>query len=202
MKVSAHFLSFLLHLPLLVFLLLAPLQKGWAAKVAETLPDTQLLVSPALLKAKAEEITKATGIDENTKKQLLEYYRKSLENLETAASQEAQANKYVQAIETAPADIKKIREGMDKLAHQPQSQEKEDDLADKVPLKEIEQQLLLARANYTAIEAEVAALTRQLAAQNERPVKAGQRLAEIKEIEGNSGRSPQGRRTGKPNPRK
>ena len=184
MKIFALCLSFLAHLAPVMFLLLAPVQKGWAAKVSEPIPDTQLIVSPALLKAKTEEITKATGIDEKTKKQLLEFYSKSLENLETAASQEAQANKYVQAIETAPDDIKKIRKGLDELAHQPQSQEKEDDLTDTLPLKEIEQQLLLAKAASNAIEADLAALTRQIAIQNERPVKAGQRLAEIKETEG------------------
>ena len=42
----------------------------------------------------------------------------------------------------------------------------------------------MAEATLTPIEADGAALTRQLATQNERPVKAGQRLAEMKEIEG------------------
>ncbi|MBV5318575.1 MAG: mechanosensitive ion channel [Desulfobulbaceae bacterium] len=178
MKVSARFLT---HLALLLVLLLLPLQQGLGAEATEPLSDAQLLVSADTLKAKAKEIEQTSGLEENSKKQLLEFYRMSLENLDIAASQEAQSKKYVQVIETAPADIKKIRDGMNKLAHQPDLQTKVDDLADEVPLKDIEQQLLLAKAAYAAAEADVAALTRQLASLNEKPVKSGQRLAVIKE---------------------
>jgi potassium efflux system protein len=166
-------------------LLLPVVLCGWAwegqtAENAQTATDVQLLVAPEVLKAKIEETTKAPGLEENAKNALLEYYRKSLDNLATAAAHDGLAKKFVQSIETTPAEIKKIRATLDKPDPQPPAQEQAEDRFDSVPLKEIEQQLLKAKASYTATEAEVAALTRQLAAQNERPVKAGQRLAEIK----------------------
>ncbi len=184
LKIFMRSLRLLTHLALLLSFLLVPWRLGWTAEVANTPSDAKLLVSPDAIKAKAKDIEQSTGMEENTKKQLLELYRKSLENLENSSSYESQANKYVQAIETAPAESKTIRAGIDKLARQPKTLDTDDDLVDKISLKELEQQLLLTRANYTAAEAENATLTRQLATQNERPVKAGQRLAEIKESEG------------------
>jgi len=154
--------------------------EGQTAENAQTATDVQLLVAPEVLKTKIEETTKAPGLEESAKNTLLELYRKSLDNLATAAANDALAKKFVQSIETTPAEIKKIRATLDTPDPQPPAQEQEEDRVDSVPLKEIEQQLLKAKASYTATEADVAALTRQLAAQNERPVKTGQRLAEIK----------------------
>ncbi len=181
-KLKRTFL-FLTRLCLLLVLLLGWTLAGWGAGLAKTPAETSFIVSPEVLKAKTEEVAKTTGLEEGTKAKLLEFYRKSLENLATAASHGILAQKYVQSIETAPAEIKKIRENMDMLAQQSQQQEEGDDVADKIPPTDLEQQLLKARAHYTTIEADVAALTRQLNTQKERPVKAGQRLVEIKESE-------------------
>ena len=83
----------------------------------------------------------------------------------------------MQFIETAPAEIKKIRVEMEKAA-QLHARE-EIDVPEGATLREIEQLLLKAKANFTTVEAKVATLTRQLATQTERPLKASQRLADV-----------------------
>jgi len=150
---------------------------------AEIPQNGQLLISPEMLKDKIEQVTKATSLDEGTKTELLSLYRKSLENLAIAASHDTLADTFVQSIETTPEKIKKLRETMSHQVRQAQSLEKEDRDADGASFKEIEQQLLKAKTNYTVIETEVASLTRQATALTERPVTANQRLAEIKELE-------------------
>ncbi len=91
-------------------LLLPVVLCGWAwegqtAENAQTATDVQLLVAPEVLKAKIEETAKAPGLEESAKNALLEYYRKSLDNLATAAANDGLAKKFVQSIETTPAEI-------------------------------------------------------------------------------------------------
>ena len=172
----------LLHgLFLVLLLLFARLPDTWATESPETPVDAQFLVTPQILKAKIKEVENTTNLEEGAKNKLLEFYRKSLGNLETAESQSALADKFVQFIETAPAEIKKIREEMEKAARLPAGEEI--DVPEGATLREIEQLLLKAKANFTAFEAKVATLTRQLATQTERPLKASQRLAEVKKSE-------------------
>ena len=173
--------SMLARILLILSLLLAPWQQGWALEPSASLADSRPPVTPDLLKSKIAQVDKIDDLDEAVKNQLRQYYRQGLKNLETDTTQVAQASKYVQAIETAPTEIKKIRQGLIRAADPPQ--ERAEVPLDAVELKELEQQLLLARAANIALEAEGAVLTRQLTAQSDRPLKAGQRLAEIKESE-------------------
>lgn len=168
---------------LLLALCVAGIAADWTTASAEIPQNGQLLISSEMLKEKTEQVTKATGLDEGTKAKLLSLYRKILENLALAASHDILADKFVQSIETAPVKIKNLREAMVHLVRQAQSLEKDNRDAGNASSKEIEQQLLKAKASYTVLEAEVASLTRQATALTERPVKASQRLAEIKERE-------------------
>ena len=166
------------HLLLLFFLLLVSPQEIGAAAVSGPSVSAPTLLSPETLNAKIKEVEETIDLDQATKKNLLELYRKALENLQTAASHDSLAGKYVQSIETAPADLQKIKEKINKLALQPPPDQTEGAAA--VSLRDIEQQLLQAKANATTIETDVAALSRQLSDQNGRTVKVGQRLAELK----------------------
>jgi potassium efflux system protein len=178
MKVSL----LLLHgLPLLLLLFLAQPLESWATEFSEMADDAHLLVTPQILKAKIKEVEKTTNLEEGAKKNLLKLYHKSLGNLETAESHSALADKFVQFIETAPVEIKTIREEMEKAAQLPAREEI--DVPEGATLREIEQLLLKAKANFTAVEAKVATLTRQLVTQTERPLKVSQRLAEVKKFE-------------------
>lgn len=168
---------------LLLALCVTGIAADWTVVSAEIHQNGQLLISPEMLKEKTEQVTKATDLDEGIKAKLLSLYRKSLENLALAASHDILADTFVQSIETAPVKIKKLRAAMDHLVQQSQTLERDDRDVDSVSFKEIEQQLLKAKTTYTVIETEVVSLTRQVTAMTERPIKANQRLAEIKERE-------------------
>jgi potassium efflux system protein len=164
-----------------ILLLLVWFPESWAMEVAKTSSDTQLVVTQKILEAKIKDVEGTPNLAEGAKKKLLELYGKSLANLEDVVSHNALADTFAQSIETAPAEIKKIREEMAKLRRQPGS--KEIDVADGATMMDIEPQLLKAKTNFTAIEAQVATLISQLAKQVERPEKASQRLAEVKKSE-------------------
>jgi potassium-dependent mechanosensitive channel len=172
------------RLLLLLVLLVFWIDTGLAAESLEVPKDEKSLVSPEILKAKIDEISKTTTLEEATKTELRELYRKSLENLTSASSSDALARKFAQYIETGPEDIRKIRQGM---ATKPPSQDQPKDLADddfeQVPLKDLEQQLLKAKAGFATLETDLLSATRQLNVQKDRPVLAGHRLAEIIENE-------------------
>jgi len=165
-------------LSLLFLLLCGQFSQGLAAESAETPSDTQFLITSQVLKSKIKEVETITTLEEKAKKSLLELYRKALTNLEQEETNSELADKFVQAIETAPSETRKIRESRRKAEQSPV--EAGSDMPKGITLKDIEQQLLKAKTNLAAIEAKNATISRQLAAQNERPAKAGQRLNEIK----------------------
>lgn len=164
--------------PLLLLLLLPSL----ASSVETIRSDGRLPVTVETFKVKIDTVSQATGLDKEKKERLLDLYRKGLDNLNTAKSNSDQAKALVAAIETAPAEIQKL-----KLALQRQiaANNNGSDTAaiEAMPLKVLEQEVLKAKANITEMEAKVADLSRQNAMLNDRPAKINQRLAEIKEQE-------------------
>lgn len=167
---------------LLIFLILFVWPPhSWAIKAPDTTPDTKLVVTPQILKTKIKNVEATTDLAEGPKKKLLELYRKSLNNLEAAASNNILADTFVQSLESAPAETIKIREATKKLSNQ--SAGNEVDVPDGATIKDVEQLLLKAKANFTALDAKVATLTSQLTSPIERSAKATQRLAEVKKSE-------------------
>jgi len=167
------------RLLLLVVLVVFWLDPGRAAEFLEIPKNETSLVSPEILKAKTDEIAKSSTLDEATKTELRELYRKIQVNLTSAASSDALAKKFAQYIETGPEDIRKIREKMAKPLSQDQPTDATDDDFERVSLKDLEQQLLKAKASYATLETDLLSMTRQLNVQKDRPVLAGHRLAEI-----------------------
>ncbi|KAF0189388.1 MAG: small-conductance mechanosensitive [Desulfobulbaceae bacterium] len=167
------------RLMLLFVLVVFWLDTGRAAELLEIPKNETSLVSPEILKAKTDEIAKSSTLDEATKTELRELYRRIQVNLTSAASSDVLAKKFAQYIETGPGDIRKIREKMAKPLSQDQPTDATDDDFERVSLKDIEQQLLKAKANYAALETDLLSMTRQLNVQKDRPVLAGHRLAEI-----------------------
>lgn len=173
----------LLLLPLLLVLVLLLLPPG-AGVAAETIrSEGQFPVTVETLKAKIEAVRQSSGLDEDSRNRLLELYRKGVDNLSAAKSNSDQAKALANSIETAPAEIQKLKQTLRRQAEaapivsQPAAEER-----DARSLKELEQELLKARAVTTEIEASVADLTRQGNLANDRPAKISQRLVEIKEI--------------------
>ncbi len=179
----------ILHLPvlslqriaLILLLLLVWFPDSWAKELPKTSSNPQTVVTPQILEAKIKDVEATPDLEETAKKNLVELYRKSLANLETAVANNTQAETFAQSIETAPAETQKIRARMEKLIHQPVVEAI--DVPDGTPIKDVEQLLLKAKTMFTTIEAKVATLTSQLASQGERPAKASQRLAEVKRSE-------------------
>lgn len=171
------------HALLLFFLLVVCLPQTGLAAAAETATTASVALTPELLNSRIEATEKLADLEGNTKTALLDLYRKSLEHLKTAATNDTLADEYVRAIETAPTESKKNREERDRLAQPSAAVDQEAEAWRTMSLAALEQSLLKAKANAATMEAKVATLSRQLADQNERPAKASQRLAELKKME-------------------
>ena len=150
-----------------------------AIAAPEASADGQASVTPQMLHAKIQSVEQSSDLADNVKNKLLDFYRQSVGNLESAAANNALADTFMQSIETAPLEAKRIRAQVG----QPDRQAKEPETPEGATVKDLEQQLLMAKARFAAIEAKTTTLSSQLAAQNERPKKAGQRLTEVKKSE-------------------
>jgi potassium efflux system protein len=150
-----------------------------AIAAPEASADGQAAVTPQMLHAKIQSVEQSSDLADNVKNKLLDFYRQSVGNLESAAASNALADTFMQSIETAPLEAKRIRAQVG----QPDRQAKEPEAPEGATVKDLEQLLLMAKARFTAAEAKTTTLSSQLAAQNERPKKAGQRLAEVKKSE-------------------
>nr|WP_321468909.1 mechanosensitive ion channel domain-containing protein [uncultured Desulfobulbus sp.] len=155
-----------------------------AADTAGTNTDRQQ-VSAETLKAKIDAVTQNTQLDEGAKNKLLELYRQGLDNLSAIETNKAQADAFVHAIKSAPEAIRKLNLSLKRqnARQEAADQKTTDDKVDPRPLKDLEQELLQAKAKATELESEVANLTHQSTQFIERPAKISQRLAEIKENE-------------------
>lgn len=166
----------------LLFILFFWWSPGCLAKESAKAPAAvRFVVATEVLNAKIKDVEGSTDLKEDAKQSLLELYRKSLANLETAASNNSQADIFAQSIVTAPAETKKIRVEMEKLSTHAAA----DAIGEPAgaTMQDLEPLLLKAKTDFTAIEAKVATLTGHLADQVERPAKANQRLAEVKRSE-------------------
>ena len=145
----------------------------------------QLQIAPDDLKARIDAVSQNSQLDETAKKTVLELYRKGIDNLSAIEAYNAQANAYVAAITTAPAEIAALRQALKRTHAKEADGEKStaQSDADPRPLKDLEQELIKAKANAAELEANLAAVISQINVLNDRPGKISQRLSEIKESE-------------------
>ncbi len=128
------------------------------------------------VQANIKEIERDQGIEELVKGKLLELYRQAQERLETALSQEANAALYKQAVESAPAEIEKIRKALER----PEAMlvtPAEIGIAEGVPLAELEQRMANEQAELMALRNKLADLEKQLQDQQLRPAQIRDELA-------------------------
>ena len=119
------------------FLLLAFAQ--WPAGAADDPDREQASVTPEVLETKIREVAATTNLDEATKGKLTELYRRSLSNLEKARAYRADAESFLQAQKTAPADIAKLRKTL--IEKEKVSPVESPRISEKTPLSELEQRL-------------------------------------------------------------
>jgi potassium efflux system protein len=139
-------------------------------------------LTPEILHAKVEEVTKTDSLDEAAKTELLSLYRRSLENLETAAGFDARTREFEALGTTARDEITSLKAEASKIEEQP-GQDIEARL-DALSLTEIERMLLALNAEANVAENLFVSLVAALREQGERPVAIRQRLADIKGREG------------------
>jgi len=175
------FLWLLSRLPLLFLLFFCWSSPCLAKELAKVPVVVRFVVTPQSIEAKIKETEGATSLKEEAKQNLLAMYRKSLANLAAADANTVLAESFARSIVTAPAETKKIREGLVPQAAAAADEAKSG--ADTLTMAAIEPLLLQAKTESAAIEAQVATFTSHLAEQIERPAKVNQRLAELKPSE-------------------
>ena len=170
-------IGLLARLLLLALLFSSSPREGWAVEASGDFTEPRNAVTSEMLQDKIKETEKTALLDDATKSTLLELYRQSLTNLETAAGYDAVADKFALSGGTARTEIAKIKEEMGRLKAGVGS------LPDSLPLKDVEQRIATATSDYAATEENISDLNRRYGEQGERPTKAMQRLSQIKEAE-------------------
>ena len=148
-----------------------------AGQARSTTPRTPpVAAAPTLtlerVQSKIHAIEARQDLEEPLKNQLLELYRQTKGHLEVAQSHAASALSYQQAMQSAPAEIKRL--------HQALEQEPGSAIPPTVadtPLPELEQQLLKAEADMAGVQSKQADLARLIQESQDRPAQARDELA-------------------------
>lgn len=167
--IAQNFLRVMLMTALLS-LLGASLPVGAADKASQA----TLTVSPEVLKSKIKEVEATTSLDEASRGQLTELYRRALTYIEKASSYEKDAASFSQARKTAPAETEKLRDALKQ--NENVSPEETLKVSVKTPLSELEQQLQKDKDDLAAVEARLSNLKKQLEIQTGRPAAVRERL--------------------------
>ena len=165
--------------PFLLAILCLPVSLVWSADTDVASTGSAETVSANTLNARLKEIEASTALDEETRASLTETLNKSLSNLETANTNQAAIDSYIELRKTAPAQVKKIREQLEQEKQTPA------DISVSVTrdssVKDIEQALLQEKANFAAVDAKRADLATQLESTKARPSAIPKELAAAKQ---------------------
>jgi potassium efflux system protein len=135
-------------------------------------------VTQETLQANIKEAEASSGLDETSRKRLIELYRSTLAYLEEARAHDKAASEFRNSRETASAQARAIREKLDK---QQQSGETIiTGVTEKTPLAEVDQLLQKEKANLAAVDAVLSDLQDRLLGESDRPNLARQRLTAAK----------------------
>ena len=158
-------------------LLCQPFDLAWSADAVLT--GGTATVTAETLNARLKEVESSTSLDEEARASLTETLNNALSNLESARSNKATTDNYVQLRETAPAQVKTIREQLEKDKQAPE--EITVSVTRDSSLDEVEQALLQEKANLAAVKAKQADIRAQLESARERPTVIPQQLADAKQ---------------------
>jgi DNA repair exonuclease SbcCD ATPase subunit len=152
-----------------------------AGQARSTTPRTPPVAASSTLtlervQSKIHAIEARQDLEEPLKNQLLELYRQAQGELELARVHAASALAYQQAMQSTPAEIERI--------HQALEQEPGPAILPTVantPLKELEQQLLKAKADMAGLQSKQAEHARLIQESQDRPAQARDELAAAKQ---------------------
>ena len=136
-------------------------------------------VTEEVIKAKIKEVEANVDLDKGTKADLTNRYRMVLNNLEMADSNDKAANEFLTARKTATEQARKIRKKLEQA--KTSSSDVILNITKKTPLTEIEQLLLIEKANLAAIKAKFSDAKEQLDNAMNRPAIVQKRLIQAKE---------------------
>lgn len=140
----------------------------------------QPTVSPEQIQAKLEELAANEELPEETKSSLTERYRSALNNLEQLSDFQLQAERYLDALETAPKETAALRAEVDSMSTaDAASSEPPLDLPASISIVEIEQMLARELAEAASIEAQLSKLNEGLSNHSEQLDAARRRLSEV-----------------------
>jgi len=171
-----HTLFYLFRLTALL-LLFAASPPALAVDTPATADPATAALTVKAIKNKIAEVEADSALDEATRTRLSDLYKKVLANREKTSFTNTTTKAYLKARETAAAEARAIR---DELA---QAQETDQtvtlDVSESTPLAEIDQQLLIEKANQAAVDTKLAKLEEQIKSEADRPTTARQRLTDI-----------------------
>jgi len=156
-----------------------PFSLAWSADIDASAASGSASVTAATLNARLKEVEASTSLDEETRASLTETINKAQSNLEATRSNTDTTSNYIQLRETAPAQVKTIRDALEKDKQAPA------DITVSVnrdsSFGEVEQTLLQEKANLAALKAKRADVIAQLESSRERPTAIPTQLADAKQ---------------------
>ena len=154
-------------LPMLVFAQQAPVQ-------------SDNVVTRSVVETRLQEIQESNSLTVESRDELVGLYRQALAYIETQRSQLAMSESFARARTEAPAELERLRAENEQARISPP--EIETELAADADTLSIEQSVRDERAIQAAAAARLAAITRQLAAEVNRPSAARQRIVEARRL--------------------
>ena len=154
-------------LPMLVFAQQAPVQ-------------SDNVVTRSVVETRLQEIQESNSLTVESRDELVGLYRQALAYIETQRSQLAMSESFARARTEAPAELERLRAENEQARISPP--EIETELAADADTLSIEQSVRDERVIQAAAAARLASITRQLAAEINRPSAARQRIVEARRL--------------------
>ena len=127
---------------------------------AATTSSNAITVSQQVLESKIKEVQVDTELNADVKTRLIELYRKAISELDKVNAYETHANEYQLSKQQAPEQTQKIRKKLETPLSEPTP--KSIGIKKTSTLADVEQRLLKEQANFSAVEAGLADIDKQL----------------------------------------
>ncbi len=164
---------------LLLFFLLFCQNAAFSASVVQT--SAPASVTTKTINEKIKQAEAAKDLDDDSRAKLIDIYQKILGYIEETNANNKAAEAFRQARKNAPKETKKIKHKLE--SRKKVSYTKAVKVNEKSPASEIEQQLLVEKANQAAVEAKLNDIKQQIESQMDRPSKARKQLTEAKQLQ-------------------
>lgn len=151
-------------------------------KEATVVATLDAKVDPAdtirLIETRLKELASVSGTEAEAAKRIAELYRKALSNLEAVRTQEAKSNAFAKTLETAPADLQRLRGEI--LALQAKAEEKPPTLPPGLSVNELEQEQAKAQAEEATLGASLSEMEKTLETWSQSPASLRQSIQDAR----------------------